>query len=131
MKKTSAAVAHLLLAASLSLLTLAIVDRFNSAMAFIDHNLTKRVLFAVAVVAAIYALIMALLSFAERKGLKGAGLIVYFLAAAVLLIFLAMDYSEPKQILFSKMPAKITVFAFAALGIINSIVEIYVKRDSE
>lgn len=129
MKKASIAVSHLLLAVSLVFLTLAIADRFNSAMAFINHNFTKKVLFAVLIPEVFFSAIMFVCTVRKKKPLRAVGYLFGALVCTALLTLLTVDFINPKLILFSKKTVKAVIFAVAVIGIFNSVIAIYGKRD--
>ena len=119
---------HLSLILSLMLLTFAITDRFNSAMAFINHPMTKHLICVLSVFNLLSAVRLCLVNHPSGRPFRliiaiGWGLVS--LLTAGLLIF---DYISPSYILFTKDIVKLHLCLLAAASVLCSILLIAVQR---
>lgn len=92
---------HLIIAPSLTLLTLSITDRFNSAMAFINHPMTKGLILLYCVISLAVCVILLI----RRLGRTVVGLIpslICVLINVILLLALLYDRLFPREILFAR-----------------------------
>ncbi len=91
---------HLVIGISVTLLTLSITDRFNTAMAFINHPMTKGLILFYCVI----SLIVCLTVLIRRLGRTVAGLIpslICVLVNVAMLTALLYDRIFPREILFA------------------------------
>lgn len=101
--------AHLIVAMSLTLLTLSITNHFNSAMAFVDHNMSKT-LMAVLSLSVILESVFFIPKFVnDRHLLAGLSMVAAALASILLVCLLLTDVSDKSLILFTKPFARVIV----------------------
>lgn len=119
---------HFSLILSLMLLTFYITDRFNTAMAFINHPMTKSLI----VVLATFNLLSAVrLAFLKEKRTRPFRLIacsawsLISLAAAILVY---IDKVEPARILFTTEGVKTLLLVLAVVSILSALVLIVLQR---
>ncbi len=109
----------ILAALSLVFLTLFITDRFNTSMAFVNHNYTK----ALALAALLVFALTALTALAAR--LAGPVIRVFMQLTAflevALLVLILVDRYVPSAILFTKDPVKFTFAAVAVFGLVTAL----------
>jgi len=118
--RTVSSISSVILAAlSLVFLTLFITDRFNTSMAFVNHNYTKALALAAVAVFALTAL-SALASGLGSPAIRLFMLITAFLEVALLVLIL-VDRYVPSAILFTKDPVKFTFAAVAVFGLVTAL----------
>lgn len=109
------ALSHLGIGSGLTLLTFYVVDRFNTAMAFIDHPMSKKLLLVFSVVLIVVSSVEIADIIFRRRMLPLSVLPALAVVAAVSAVCLVIvDSLEPERILFTKNAVK-TVFAADAV----------------
>lgn len=119
---------HLTVVISLMILTFFVTDRFNTAMAFINHSMTKRLL---VVYLLCYALCLIDLIRREkvRRSLPQICLsILSILLVGGIAILLALDFAFPARLLLTFDLPKVTVALLAVSGIFSAILLIIHQR---
>ncbi len=139
-KLTSNACAHLSIVWSLMLLTFYITDRYNPAMAFIDHDMTKGLIILLSLTTLICA---GGLLFENRKNcrlLRALSSILAGLSALTALTLVVLDYSMVKRfeaglsrvapLLFTNDYTKGALALLAVTSIVAAILLIVVQRSA-
>lgn len=119
---------HLCIILSLMLLTFFVTDRFNTAMAFINHPMTKRLL-VIYLLCEAFCLFLLLLRKKVRRSAAGLSLsIASILLVGIVAILLALDYALPARLLLTLDIVKVTIALVAVSGILSSLVLIRLER---
>lgn len=111
---------HLVIAMSITLLTLSITDHFNTAMAFINHSMTKGLI----VIYCLISLSVCLSVFVRciGKNLYRAVLpLVCTLMAVAMLTAVFYDWTYPREILFAKDSGKVLIFVNTLISLANAV----------
>ena len=119
---------HLSLIWALMLLTFWITDRFNSAMAFINHPLTKGLL----TLFALATMLMALILLTDRTSLSLPWRIVLslptFLLSAGLAVLPVLDHKNPRLLLFVNDTVKFYLLGVVLWGLFIAVFGICRRR---
>lgn len=110
---------HLVIAVSVTLLTLSITDRFNTAMAFINHPMTKGLILFYCII----SLIVCVNLLIRRLGRTVAGLVpslVCVLVNVSMLTALLYDRINPAQILFARDLGKNLIMLNTVVSLVHS-----------
>lgn len=119
---------HLSLILSLILLTCSITDRFNSAMAFINHPLTKGLILVLAIINLLSAMRMTCLTNRRTRSLRLLCSGLWGLPSVAAIVIFRFDYSFPERILFTNEGVKLLLFALAILSIVLALLLIVLQR---
>ena len=119
---------HLSLILSLMLLTFYIVDRFNTAMAFINHPMTKNLIGALILFNLLSSVRLALLKDQTTRLARLTDAIGWGLISLVTAGFLIYDYLYPVQILFTKDSTKLLLCVLAIVSILSAVLAIICQR---
>ncbi len=118
---------HLIIAMSITLLTLSITDYFNTAMAFINHPMTKRLI----VIYCLISLCICLVQFVLRMGHgihKAILPLICTLVAVAMLIALFYDWMYPREILFARGIGKTLIFVNTMVSLVNAAYTAFYNR---
>lgn len=117
------ALSHLSIATSLTLMTFCVVDRINTAMAFIDHPMSRELMLAfswamiiICAVEIVYA--------ADRHPIVCVICALSALSALSVVCLVLADSIDPAAILFTKPPVKTAVAVDAILGFVAALMHI-------
>lgn len=119
---------HLLIIWSVMLLTFWVTDRFNTAMAFINHSMTKGLLFGFALV----NLVIVGGLMADRKSplsalRMGVGILSGLLTAGMI-VLLGLELAKPELLLFVNDLCKGYLLGFVLCGLFGSVLGIVCRR---
>ena len=120
--------AHFTLILSLMLLTFAITDQFNSAMAFINHPLTKELISALVITNLLTIVSLVLSSGSWGRILRLITGTIWCVLSVATGTILVIDYLYPARILFTLSSVKYLLIALAALSILFSLFTIVCRR---
>lgn len=119
---------HLLIIWSVMLLTFWVTDRFNTAMAFINHFMTKGLLWGFALV---NLAVVGFLAADRRSPLgslrKGVGILSTVLSVGMML-FLGIDLAKPALLLFTNDLVKFYLLGFVLCGLFGAVLGIVCRR---
>lgn len=118
---------HLIIAMSLTLLTLSITDHYNTAMAFINHPMTKRLI----LIYCLLSLTVCVILMVRRMnyGIKKIALPLICTAVTVaMLMVLIYDRVYPREILFARDFGKALIFADTIVSLVNAAYTAAVNR---
>jgi hypothetical protein len=128
MNKIRAFLSHFLVAGSIMLLTFFVTDRFNPAMAFIDHPMTKWLLTAYCFLCVFLSLPFSV-SFAKSKKFFLTWLFLFPIFFSLsLFVYLIADYFYPQRLYFSTDTVKFEILILALLGLALAIFSIVFFR---
>lgn len=130
LKRILGMIPHLCIIISLMLLTFFVTDRFNTAMAFINHPMTKQLLLT-QVILCLLCLVMLLFRSQVRRSVP---LVLLCAVCAVLALTLGavllIDLVIPRLILFTVDLTKVVIALTAVAGTVISLVLIRFQRRS-
>lgn len=110
---------HLVIAMSFTILTLSVTDHFNTAMAFINHPMTKGLLLVYCPVSLCVCLIL-LARWRDRRILRSLIPLLCALITVAMLTALYYDRVNPRDILFAKDFGKTLIFVNTMVSLINA-----------
>lgn len=119
---------HLSLVLSLILLACSVTDHFNSAMAFINHPLTKGLILALSLLNLLSAMRMVCLTNGRTRSLRLLISGLWGLPSIAAIVIFRFDYSFPERILFTNEGVKLLLFALAILSIVSALLLIVLQR---
>lgn len=128
-KGVGAFLPHLIIAMSVTLLTLSITDHYNTAMAFINHPMTKLLLLIYGLLS--LAVCVMMIVYSMEHGLQKALLpLICTVASAVLLTALFYDQLYPRDILFVRDFGKTLIFVNTMVSLVNAAYTAKVRRNA-
>ena len=119
---------HFSLVLSLMLITFGITDQFNSAMAFINHPMTKRLIAVLVIFNLLSALRAAFLKYTSMQAARTIIGIAIVLFSTSILMLLCMDSVDPTLLLFTQNSIKALLLLFAACSVFVSVFFIVCQR---
>lgn len=126
------ALSHLGIGSGMTLLTFYVVDRFNTAMAFVDHPMSKKLLLAFSIaLIVISAVEIADIIFRGRKLWLGIIPTLALMSAACAVCLVTLDALEPERILFTKNAVKTVFAADAVTGVASCICYVAMRRSTK
>ena len=123
-------ISHLTLIFAVMLLTFWVTDRFNSAMAFINHDMTKGLMLAFA----LCSLSVAIFLLTDRTAYVRKARLVFgiltLIGAVGLAVLLVIDRTSPQLLLFVGDAVKFYLFGTLLLAVTSSVLGIASRRAS-
>lgn len=119
---------HLSLILSLMLLTFSVTDHFNTAMAFINHPMTKTLIAVLAVFNLLTAVRFAFLSEAHTRAVRMIASLTMVVLSFTGATLLCMDEFYPDRALFTTEGVKTVLAVLAVLSVVFSILLIVLQR---
>lgn len=121
--------AHLIVAMSLTLLTLSITNHFNSAMAFVDHDMSKTLMAVLSLSVLLESVFFIPKFVGDRHLLAGLPTVAAALVSILLICLLLTDVSDKSLILFTKPFARVVVGISAVSSFFSAVTIIcYMRR---
>ena len=120
--------AHLIVAMSLTLLTLSITNHFNSAMAFIDHDMSKTLMAVLSLSVLIESVFFIPKFVSDRHLLLCLPTVAAALVSILLICLLLTDLSDRSLILFTKQFARVVVGISAVSSFFSAVTIICCMR---
>lgn len=122
---------HLTIIISLMILTFFVTDRFNTAMAFINHSMTKRLLVVYLICYAVCLLDLIRRAKVRRSLPQLCLVVLVTLLVGGVSILLALDYAFPAWLLLTFDLAKVAIALLAVSGIFSAVLLIcHQRRDA-
>lgn len=124
------ALPHILVSAFPVIIVLSVTDFFNSAMAFINNDITKKGLIALSLIGVIIAVINILCRFKLKQKQLFIGISVLYICFCLAFIYLAfLGLTRPELSTFTNINVKRLVFAYSILSIAYSVLTIKIQRN--
>ena len=119
---------HFSLILSLMLLTFYITDRYNTAMAFINHDMTKDLLIALVICNLYSAVRLIFLGGRLCRILRPIAGAVWGICSIAVGVVLGIDRLYPARILFTQENVKTLLLLLAAISIVSAVLLIVCQR---
>lgn len=123
-------ISHLTLIFAVMLLTFWVTDRFNTAMAFINHDMTKGLMLAFSLCSLAVAIFLLTDRTPYVRKARAVMGIVTLIGAVGLAALLVIDRMAPEQLLFVGDAVKFTLLGVVLCGIVTSVLGIASRRAS-
>ncbi len=121
---------HLCIVISLMLLIFFVTDRFNSAMAFINHAMTKRLLVIELLFCGLCALLLGVGARVYKSKFGILMAILTALLAVIMAVLLLVDHLSPAMLLLTQALAKTVIALLSACSIPSCLLLIRFQRRS-
>ena len=128
MKRLLGIFPHLSLILSLMLLTFYVTDRFNTAMVFINHPMTKELITGLIILDLIVAIRLAFLRSARTYALRTVFSLLTVLTAIGTIALQAYDNIYPASLLFTMDSVKAALCGLAVISAASAVILIICQR---
>ncbi len=127
-KRILGMIPHLCIIIALMLLTFFVTDRFNTAMAFINHSMTKCLLTGYLLLLCACLLLLLLRRRVRQSMLRLFLCLVLALLTGSMSVLLIVDFVRPSLLLFTYDPVKCLIAALSLAGILCGLLLIRIQR---
>lgn len=112
---------HVTIVISLMMLTFSIINKINTAMAFINHYMTKNLMVVFCIVTLLLTAFLTARLIVSGKYLMTALPILAIILTVGLSMVLFYDYTTPRDILFTKAPVENLIIAQSVAALLSGI----------